>query len=204
MTDPGLVGAFHRGKRTCDEAALDAALALPPQRWRHTPQLDATLQAQHVGESIVDVPTPYEICRRVFSYLELDETDLFVDLGCAAGRVVLYGASVSPARFRGIELIDARAAVAANAARQLGLNRVDIVAGDVRDHDFGIGTIFYAFRPFSIETEAEVLQRLHAEAQRRQITVVTHRLQPSLFDLTVFDRDDLGVLQIMRSTPTGR
>jgi precorrin-6B methylase 2 len=199
MTGGELIDAYHREERDADDDALDAALGIPAQRWRHRPGRDAALQAEHVGESIVDVPTPYEICRRIFSSVTLESHDLFIDLGCAAGRVVLYGALVTTARFRGIELIAERAAIATEAARRLELDRVEIIEGDVLDQDFGAGTVFYAFRPFSVETEAKVLERLHAEARRRAITVVTHRLQPSLFDLTVFERTDHGALQVLRS-----
>jgi hypothetical protein len=194
-----LIDAYHREESDADDDTLDAALGIPAQRWRHQPGRDAALQVDYVGESIVDVPTPYEICRRIFASVMLDSNDLFIDLGCAAGRVVLYGALVTPARFRGIELVAERAAIATDAARRLELDRVEIIDGDVLDQDFGDGTVFYAFRPFSVETEAKVLDRLHEEARRRAITVVTHRLQPSLFDLTVFERVDHGALQVLRS-----
>lgn len=192
-----IVRAYHREEAEVADDVLDAALGLPPGRWRHDPRRDAEVQSQYAGQSIVDLPTPYVMCRHIFGQLALTEHDVFVDLGCAAGRVVLYGAAVTRSRFRGIEIVRERGAIAQEAARNH--DRVEIVIGDVLDQDLSVGTVFYAFRPFSEETEGQVVTRLLAEAARRSITVVTHRLLPSLFDTPLLERSDHGPVQFLRS-----
>ena len=126
--------------------------------------------------------------------------DLVVDLGCGGGRLVLYGALCTPARFLGVELIEPRCAAAQRAAARLSLTRVEIVQGNALDLELEPGTIFYLFRPFSSETEATVLGRLHDLAHRRAITVAAYRLLPTLFDSTVFDCTAIGDLRVYRST----
>ena len=120
------IRAYHAGKRELGEDVLDELLHIPARLGRHAAADHAAVQRAHPGESVVDVPTPYVICRRLFAAITLTERDRFVDLGCAAGRVVLYGGVVSPAQFVGIELIAERAAIAREAAQRLGLESVVI------------------------------------------------------------------------------
>jgi SAM-dependent methyltransferase len=191
-----MLRAYHREQ--LPDAALDEALGLPESVWIPS-AAHGRLQAKYPGESIVNLATPYAVCRGLFCALDLGEDDCFVDLGCGDGRVLIYGAAVTPARFRGIELVAERARGALERVRKLQLERVTVVQADVLDQDFGEGDVFYAHRPFSVETEAEVIARLHAEARRRPIRVATHRLQPSLFDATLFDRELYGALVVYRS-----
>ncbi|MFP6683279.1 MAG: hypothetical protein VB934_01140 [Polyangiaceae bacterium] len=181
-----------------DDAQLDEVLGLPESVWIPSDE-HGRLQTRHPGESIVNLSTPYAVCRRLFHALQLGEDDLFVDLGCGDGRVLLYGAAVTSAQFRGIELVTERAHAAQTRVRKLAFDRVTIVEGNVLEQDFGEADVFYTHRPFSVETEAEVLARLHNEARRRSICVATHRLQPSLFDATLFRRELCGALVIYRS-----
>jgi predicted RNA methylase len=194
-----LVRAYHRGEGEVADAQLDAALGLPAQCFELLPDRDRALAQRHPGESTVDVATPFDVCRGLFAQLSLGADDVFFDLGCAAGRVVLYGAAVTPARFVGIELVQERAELARGAADRFGQARVRIVTGNVLEQDLSEATVIYAFRPFSVETEASVLERVHHLAAQRPITVAAHRLQPSLFDAAVFDRAGDGALVILRS-----
>jgi hypothetical protein len=194
-----LLRSYHAQAVDGDEAELDRVLGLEPQAWRSEAEEDTHLARRYPGESTVAVPTPYPLCRGLFQALAPTDEDVFVDLGCGAGRVVLYGAITTPATFRGVELVEERAAMARHAAERLGLERVTIVCGDARDEDLALGTMFYAFRPFSVETDEEVRLVLHAQARRRTITVATYRMPPSLFDDRVFERVASGMLMIYRS-----
>jgi len=196
-----LLRAYHReqlDEASSNDAQLDAALGLPESVWIPSAE-HGVLQARHPGESIVNLATPYAVCRGLFHALELGDEDRFIDLGCGDGRVLIYGAAVSSARFCGVELVAERARGAVERVKKLELERVTIVQGDVLEQDFGEGDVFYAHRPFSVETETEVLARIHDEARRRPIRVATHRLQPSLFDAALFERVMFGALIIYRS-----
>ena len=182
---------------------LDRALGLPPQRWSPSPARDSAHQQAHPGESIVNVATPYHVCRGFVEALAPSADDLVVDLGCGMGRFLMYGAITTPARFRGYEIISERVAIAKQSIDALDLSdRAEAIEANVLSQSLDEGNIFYLFRPFSVETEAEIFARLHTQARRRPVTVVTHRLQPSLFDLDVFERVSIATPQIHRSRDT--
>ncbi len=194
-----LFAAYHAEQRDPSDDELDAALGIPSHAQRWTPRQDTAIQARYTGESTVNVLTPYAICRGLFRELNVSADDLVIDLGCASGRVVLYGALVTDARFRGVELVAERAQQGIDAAERLGLTKVQFVVGNALDEDLSRGNVFYLFRPFSERTEAAVVAELHAQGRRRPITVATHRLQPSLFDPQVFTSTPFGALVLYRT-----
>jgi predicted RNA methylase len=193
-----IIRAYQAGTLELDEAELDAALGLGPQRWNASPELSAQLSEDNPGESIVNVATPYPVCRGLFEALALTDRDVVVDLGCGEGRVLLYGALATAARFVGIEIVASRVLATRQAAARLGVD-IDLVHGNVLDHDFAHGTVFYMFRPFSVETEQAVIAALSRQAVRRSIRVAAHRMLPSSFDADVFARVSGGALCIYQS-----
>lgn len=200
MQPKALIHAFHRGELELDDAALDAALGLPPQRWVPDVERDTQLSVAHPGESIVNVATPYEVCRNLVDALDLTADDRFVDLGCGMGRILLYAALLTPARFRGVEMVEDRVTAARRAVAHLGLgDRVSLTHGNALDDPLDDGTVYFMFRPFSVETEATVLGTLHEQARRRDLTLVTHRIQPSSIDRSVFDCVSLSTPQVYRA-----
>lgn len=202
--DLDLVRAFHRREVEASDEALDAALGLPPRTPTGQPFEDEELVRRHPGESFADLPTPYVVARDLFEVLHPTEDDVVLDLGCAMGRVVLYGGVVTGARLVGIEIVEERAAIAAAAVEALGLApRVSIVAGNVLAHDLSRATIVYMFRPFGEATEAEVVRRLHDEARRRPLTVATMRMNRVTFDPDVFDAVATGTLTVHGSARGG-
>ena len=195
-----LVRGYQQEIVDVSEGELDAALGIEARDWQPDVCRDSALQTRFPGESIVNVATPYAVCRQLLGRITLGADDTFLDMGCGDGRVVLYGAVLCPnTRFRGVDLIAERVERLRGAGRELGLQNVDAVCGDVLEQDIDDVTVFYAHRPFSVETEAAVLDKLHTEARKRSITVATNRLQPSLFDLDLFERDGRGTLLIYRS-----
>ena len=198
--DLDLVRAFHRREVEVSDEALDAALGLPPRTPTGQPFEDEALVRRHPGESFADLPTPYVAARDLFDVLRPSAADVVLDLGCATGRVVLYGGVVTGAQLLGIEIVEERAAIGAAAVHTLGLApRVTVVAGNVLDHDLGRATIVYMFRPFGEATEAAVVRRLHDAARRRDLTVATMRMARVVFDPDVFDPVATGTLTIHRS-----
>lgn len=200
MNATELVGAYQREAMEVGDDELDAALGITAGRWRPEVARDSAIQARFPGESIVNVATPYAVCRNLFARLELEPDEVFLDMGCGDGRVLLYGALwCGAARFRGVELVAERVERLRTAASALGLTNVEGVHGNILHQDIDDVAVFYAHRPFSVETEQAVLDMLHREARKRSITVVTNRLQPSLFDPNLFERDGRNTLVFYRS-----
>lgn len=198
-----LFRAYHREERSLSDDELDRALGLGPPQHDVRSSYDANLEARFVGESVVYLPTPYSICRAFFHATGPAKHDLVLDLGCGVGRLLLYGALTTEARFRGVEIVERRFRQGSQAATRLGLGQVEIIRGNVLDQDLEEVTVFYLFRPFSEATEAEVLTRLCALGRRRVITVGAYRLPPALLDPAVFEERGQGDLRIYRSRLPG-
>jgi SAM-dependent methyltransferase len=187
-----LVRAYHLEEREPTAEELDGTLGLGPAEPARTDE-------EVLTEAFPSLPTPYPICRGFFCRTAPTAEDLVVDLGCGSGRLVLYGALLTPARLWGIELDRGRFEVACRAVEQLGLSNVTILRGDILEQDWSDGTIFYAFRPLPAETEPVVVERLHEIGRRRAITIGAYRMLPNLFDPAVFEGTGRGYLRIYRS-----
>ncbi len=196
-----LVRAYHLELRQVGEEQLDEALGLNEHKQVVHSSYEPALESRFASESVVYLPTPYPLCRTFFHAVELSERDLVVDLGSGVGRFLLYGALATAARFRGIELVAPRSDTAARCVSSLQLSQVEIVEGNVLEQDLSDGTVFYFYRPFSAQTEAQVVGRIHELARQKPLTVGACRLLPSLFDPELFERCDMGSLQIYRSRP---
>ncbi len=56
------------------------------------------------GDGHVYFPTPYGLLEKMAAYLKLDGNDVFVDLGCGKGRVVIFAAKQKVKAVIGVEL----------------------------------------------------------------------------------------------------
>ncbi|MFO0615446.1 MAG: hypothetical protein U0414_22830 [Polyangiaceae bacterium] len=149
--------AYHREELDLPDAELDRLLGLA-----------GAFEPRDPDDPVPPhVATPFPICRGLFHALSPSERDVVVDLGSGTGRVVVYGGLVSPAEIVGVELVEARARAAADAAVRLGLARATSVAGDALDPAFaGLfarATVFYAFRPFPDDVERRVFDAIETE-----------------------------------------
>ena len=122
-------------------------------------------------EMVFYQPTP---ARHVFDLLRrlaLGADDVLVDLGSGLGHVPLLTAICSPARGLGIEIEPAYVAGARACARALRLANAQFVQGDAREADFGIGSVFYLYTPFTGTVLRSVLDALRREAAGRAFCV---------------------------------
>lgn len=101
---------------------------------------------------------------------EVSEGDVFIDLGCGAGKVVLTVAALTGARARGIEIQPELVERARRAAARLDID-AEFVVADARDAELGDGTVFYLYLPFTGPVLDRVLERLYAIALQRPIVV---------------------------------
>ncbi|HEY6136768.1 MAG TPA: methyltransferase domain-containing protein [Thermoanaerobaculia bacterium] len=166
------VRALQRSSRSLDDRELDALLGITERE----ETLDGVELILEHGNELIDVydGAPYEIVRELFRRLAPRRGDVFYDLGCGYGRAVLWGALVSGARFRGIDLVPQRLAPAQRAAKRLRLTNVRFTQGNVLSTRFDDGNLFFLFDPFFPNTLRRVGLRLARIARMRPIRIASH------------------------------
>jgi predicted RNA methylase len=162
---------YHDGDRSLSDAALDRILHLS---WcKAEASLDLLDLLDRYGNELVEYHgLGYADIRWIIHALALTDRDVVYDLGAGYGRFVIYGALVSPAKFKGIEIVRERAAHIGSAQGRLRLRNACVVAENAAAADFTDGTKFYLFSPFFTPTLRAVARKLEACAAKRPITVV--------------------------------
>jgi SAM-dependent methyltransferase len=136
-------------------------------------------------------PSPWRLLARMLPPAEVDASDVFVDLGCGKGRVLLEAAERYPfRRVIGVECEphlaeSARALLTLNASR-LGDSQWEVITSDVVEYDLPDEvTVAYLFDPFTGPLFDAVLSRLERSVDRspRRLRIVylvpkeIHRLE---------------------------
>lgn len=118
-------------------------------------------------DAIRYVPTGYRVLRLIQSYVGPE--DVFVDLGCGKGRVIIFLAKRCRAkRILGVEIVPELAQIAEkNIGKSRLLSPVQIIEGDASQIDLSDGTVFYLFNPFGQETLRRVLDNIHGSLTER-------------------------------------
>ena len=162
------------------------------------PEETLPLQSGMIGY----VPTPVRVIFALLGHLSLRADDVFYDVGAGLGRVALLVGLLTVAQARGIEVEPAYYEAAQQRARSLHLERVTFINCDARQADYADGTVFFLYTPCTGRMFQEVLDRLHAEAYVRPISIAAYGLcsaqvtQQSWLRLTMrqeFDHDTLAV-----------
>ena len=164
--------AWHKSDEAPDDHAIDKLLGF---RWE---AVEARLR---IGELLLECgdellfydPTPYALVRSLFRGLKPERLNVFYDLGAGYGRVLIYGGLISPATFRGIEVVPQRVAEAERVRERLNLRNVEFVRGNARDIELEDGDLFFFYNPFFAETLRVVSRRLKRIAGRRPIRIAS-------------------------------
>lgn len=94
--------------------------------------------------------TPLDIARRAAALLAPRTGSRVLDVGAGVGKVCLVGASITGARWVGIERDPDMVEAARAAASALGVtDRATFVCGDLADVPWGMFEGFYLFNPFA-------------------------------------------------------
>lgn len=119
---------------------------------------------------------PYRATWAVLRSLDLNESDVFVDIGCGKGRAVCCAARFGIREAIGVEADIGRSEIARkNAQRMRGRKAgITILNMPAQQADFSRGTVFYLFNPFGPATLGQVLERIRASvlANPRPIRIV--------------------------------
>lgn len=119
-------------------------------------------------EQIIYEGTPYG---RIMEFLDATQPtrdDVVYDLGFGYGRVTKLTAMLTPSKVVGIELLPERVAKAEKAKQKIELANLEYRAGNVLEHDFSDGTLFYLFNPFATPTLKKFIERLKGVAEEKK------------------------------------
>ena len=139
------------------------------------------------GENRGYEPTGWLDLQRILGRLEVGPEDVFLDLGCGKGRVLLHAARRPYRRVIGVELseqfsVAARRNLAARRSR-LRCDDVEVVTADVRDYRIPDDvTVVYVFNAFTGATFDAVIAQLLASVDRRPRAVRVIYLNPREHD----------------------
>jgi hypothetical protein len=118
--------------------------------------------------------TPARLVLELADKARLTNDDVFYDVGSGLGHVPMLVHLVSGATAKGIEVEPAYCAYATTCAADLNLPGVQFIRADARHTDYSDGTVFFMYTPFQGRMLQEVLDRLQAVSQRKQIRVFSY------------------------------
>jgi predicted amidohydrolase len=116
-------------------------------------------------------PTPASVVLEFIDQAGFTNQDVFFDLGSGLGHVLALVNLLTGARCVGIEYQPAYAAYANEMFAEFGLKRITVLNADACDADYSQGTAFFLFNPFGGRIFDRVMDKLHAEARTRPITI---------------------------------
>lgn len=126
------------------------------------------------GEHLVAYqPSGVAAIVRMLIEVPVSADDVVIDLGAGMGKVAILASLLTGATARGVELQPELVEKAREAAGRVGALRAKFEQGDARGACIDDGTVFFLYAPFRGPVMDEVLRRLHAQAMRRPIVVVT-------------------------------
>jgi len=118
--------------------------------------------------------TPARIVMELVEKACFKPQDVFFDLGCGLGQVVILVHLLSGIIAKGIEYEPAFCDYAAHTAKILNISNVAFINTDARYADYAEGTVFFMFTPFTGEILQDVLALLQKESLLREITIFTY------------------------------
>ncbi len=119
-------------------------------------------------------PTPARIILKLMNELHTTFDDVFYDLGSGLGHVPILVNLLADIRTKGVELEESYFRYSTECLKKLGLPNVEFINADARHVAYDDGTIFYMYTPFQGEMLRQVLRKLQAQSERRQIRVCTY------------------------------
>jgi SAM-dependent methyltransferase len=110
-------------------------------------------------DASVYAATSYPRLKTMMDYLRLGMDDVFVDLGCGAGRVLFFVGTQRLKKIIGVEIRKDLADRAKRNQENLNISKtpIEIIHGDVSDFNFHEGTVFFMFNPFGEKTLRKIL-----------------------------------------------
>lgn len=150
-------------------------------------------------------PASREAFHDLMSYVEFDDRDVFVDIGCGKGKAIYYALCLGYNKCLGIEYskilseIASKNFVALNVAHRVQVLNMD--AGDLDPCLISLGSVIYLYNPFSGAVLSKFLRVLKSsiERQPREVTVA----YLNCVHHEVFVELDFKIIRHMRSGVDG-
>jgi SAM-dependent methyltransferase len=112
---------------------------------------------------------------RILRFLELSQSDVFLDIGCGKGRVTCCAARRCIRRVIGIDDVEEMTSAAAANAQTLRNRRTEISIARCKAEDFEYSeaTVLYLYNPFGASTLLRVLDQIKTSlnTHRREIKI---------------------------------
>jgi len=122
--------------------------------------------------------TNYDRIIKIINYLKLKENDVFVDLGCGKGRVILLASTKKIKKVIGIELRKSMVDIARKNINNFKFKKtpIEIFHCDAANYNFKEETVFFMFHPFEWKTLKIVLNNIKKSLieNPRKIHIVYH------------------------------
>jgi len=160
QADPGRSKLNWMIRRVIDPTAADWAMVDLPERlwWAYGLLRPFRLVAERLGLASDEhgdlepfLVTPDALLEPLFEVAELDDTDVFADIGCGDGRIVVAAARTRGCRAIGVEQSADTAAAARERVDEAGLSdRVRIIHADAQDTDLSEATVALFFVPMAV------------------------------------------------------
>jgi SAM-dependent methyltransferase len=116
--------------------------------------------------------TEWGALRRALPPSQVSSEDVFLDIGCGMGRVLLLASRYRFRRVRGVDLAPELTAIARRNVERLGAGHVEVHTADVTTWDVPDDTtVVFMNNPFTGETFSRSLAQLIASLERRPRTV---------------------------------
>jgi cyclopropane fatty-acyl-phospholipid synthase-like methyltransferase len=115
----------------------------------------------------------FSTVRSILRHLELQPSDVFVDIGCGKGRVLCCAARYEVKQVIGVDLsADLSQDARANAKRLRG-RKAPIVVKTLPAHefDYSAATVLFMFDPFGASTMASVLAKIGSDREGRSVRI---------------------------------
>lgn len=117
--------------------------------------------------------TPVQHILEMIDRARISETDVFFDLGCGLGKVLMLVSLLTGAASVGIDVEPAYCEYLRTRAQELGIRDIQVRNEDARQASFAEGTVFFMYHPFTGEVLELVLRKLRARAEGRPLRLCT-------------------------------
>lgn len=171
---------FHTGQSLRSEKFLDTLLGIHTHKVERQLKIE-NLVHQYGNEDFSYQGAGYAVARNLFRAVPMKAGYSFYDLGAGFGRFIIYGALTGPGKYTGIEIVEERVKLGQSVIQSIGLNHAQLVHGNVLDHSFDDGDVFFVFNSFFEKTLKEVCKRLKAAANEKPICIASLSTSNDIF-----------------------